>query len=47
MVDKAGGTLTEVGKEEFYYPLLFYNGHGIKDQFHIFKNFLAVGKILL
>lgn len=37
----------EVGYEEFCYPLLYYNGHGIKDHFLIFKDNLAVGKVHL
>lgn len=43
--DKRGPV--EVGSEEFCFPLFFYNGHGIKDHFYVFKNELAVGKILL
>lgn len=43
--DKIGPV--EVGSEEFCFPLFFYNGHGIKDHFYVFKNDLAVGKVLL
>ena len=39
--------MSEIGKEEFYYPLLYYNGHGIKDHFYIYRNSLAVGRVLL
>ena len=28
----------EIGSETFYFPLLYYNGHGIKDNFYVFKN---------
>lgn len=41
------GTQVEVGSETFYFPLLYYNGHGIKDHFYIFKEGVAVGKILI
>jgi hypothetical protein len=27
--------------------MLYYNGHGIKDHFYIFKEGVAVGKILI
>ena len=37
----------EVGSETFYFPLLYYNGHGIKDHFYIFKDGVAVGKLLV
>ena len=37
----------EVASETFYFSLLFYNGHGIKDRFFIFKNGLAIGKLFL
>ena len=37
----------EVGSETFYFPLLYYNGHGIKDNFYVFKNGQAVGKLLM
>lgn len=45
--DERRGTPVEIGFEEFSFPLFFYNGHGIKDHFYVFKNDLAVGKILL
>ena len=45
--NKEGEELEEIGKEEFYFPLLYYNGHGIKEHFHIYKDNLSVGKILL
>jgi hypothetical protein len=36
-----------VASETFYFSLLFYNGHGIKDRFFIFKDGLAIGKVFL
>lgn len=39
--------LTELGYEEFHFPLLYYNGHGIRESFHLYKNNRAVGKISL
>jgi hypothetical protein len=45
--DLKSGHPMEIGYEEFMFPLLFYNGHGIKDHFFVFKNDLAVGKVLL
>ncbi len=41
------GTQVEVGSETFYFPLLYYNGHGLKDHFYIYKEGIAVGKVLI
>jgi hypothetical protein len=41
------GVQVEVGSETFFFPLLYYNGHGIKEHFYIFKEGVAVGKILV
>ena len=39
------GLKHEIGTETFYFPLLYYNGHGLRDHFYIFQDTLAVGKV--
>ena len=46
-LDRTRGSLIEVGSEQFQYPLLYYNGHGIKDHFFIYRDNLAIGRLLL
>lgn len=46
-LDRTRGSLIEVGTEQFQYPLLYYNGHGIKDHFFIYRDNLAIGRLLL
>jgi hypothetical protein len=41
------GEELEVGSETFHFPMLYYNGHGIKENFYIYKQGVAVGKVLV